>query len=152
MGAETEYWRERCAAAERCAELLSRQLLGKAERDALSAWRRKALETVPIDSGRRGGTGRQHKGSIDSLDTMEGRLYRFLLDYVGEWVESWRILDAVPTRVLSTYVSSVRAQLPAGWDLVNHNATLDGKRRDWYILTGPDTIVPAAPGERREAV
>lgn len=149
MDDQVKYWKDRCEAAEEYIAALDTLFPSRARMErALRDWR-EWKQTEPPKA--KAATGRQHKGSIESSRTMEGRIYRLLRDRVGEWVESWEILREIPTRVLSTYVSSIRAQLPAGWTLENRHDTIDGKRRDWYRLAGPSEDSPARPGEGRVA-
>lgn len=89
-----------------------------------------------------------HSGKITNSATVEARLYRYMKAREGRWLDAWDLASAVKTRALSTYLSSVRQQIPRGWRLDNSFARIGGKRRDWYVLAAPSRKIPASPGER----
>lgn len=53
-------------------------------------------------------------GSIWSYETKAGRVYRALLKREGQWVNGWDLTQVCQTTAISTRISEVRQQLPAG--------------------------------------
>lgn len=60
-----------------------------------------------------------HAGSIYKSTTKPGRLFAFLSSREGQWVDAWRLGEVIKSTCLSTHISGVRNQLPAG-DRIDH--------------------------------
>ena len=54
-----------------------------------------------------------HAGSIHN-QTKAGRLYRYMRERQGEFMDSWQLTCATATTAISTRISEIRSQLPPG--------------------------------------
>lgn len=54
-----------------------------------------------------------HCGSLEN-HTKPGQVYRYLRERAGCWCDSWELQQATHTTAVSTRISEIRCQLPAG--------------------------------------
>jgi len=52
-----------------------------------------------------------HCGDIDSMGTAAGRVYAYLSERPGRWVDSWELTQAARVTALSTRISEIRHAL-----------------------------------------
>ncbi len=79
-----------------------------------------------------------HPGSIHNPNTACGRVYRYLRDRAGTWVDAGELGRACDTTALSTQISGIRAQT----NYNPNNATgyvveSDQRGRKWYYRIVP---------------
>lgn len=80
--------------------------------------------------------GGMHAGSLTG-NTAAARVYGFLRERRGEWVDGWTLTQEARVTAVGTRVSEVRHQLAARPDLcerVEQTDRLDGRRGSWYRL------------------
>ncbi len=69
-------------------------------------------------------------GRLDG-DTREGRVYRYLKSRPGEWFTTMEVTNGAECPSMSTAVSGVRDQLPAG-ELIDMKHEPSGRKTVWY--------------------
>lgn len=72
-------------------------------------------------------------GKIEN-NTAAGRLYRLLKEHAGREFDALFLSNAIGTTCLSTRVSEVRNQVPAGERIVSRRVREDGRMRWYYSL------------------
>lgn len=79
-----------------------------------------------------------HCGSIHNPETKEGRLYAHLQEGIGQWFSGWDLLKVINTTAVSTFISSVRAQLPDGEALERESRRVGRQSKNFYrLVRGP---------------
>ena len=82
-----------------------------------------------------------HPGKLDG-HTAAARVYRALRSVPGQWWGGDELAAAAATTCVSTRVSEVRHQLPAGESIEHRTEVYQFKRRQYYRLVVED-VVPA---------